>query len=205
MERGVRVTGAGRAAGPRDQCVLTVGAEVRRATAAAALAGCTEVVQRMREVFHAAGVPDAALATSAVSLNPVHDQYPTVAGFQAALQLTATTQDLAAAGALLAEVVSAGGDDARVHEVSFRHSDPAALVVRARDAAWADALARATQLADLAGRALGEVVSIDESHDRPPPPGPLRAMAAPEAGGAVPLDAGAGSVVVTLAVGWALR
>jgi len=204
MERGIWVTGAGRAGGPRDECVLTVGAEVRRPSAAAALAACSEVVERMRWVLREAGVPERSLATSAVSLSPVYDQYPTVAGFQAALQLTATTDDLAAASSLLAELVTAGGDDARVHDISFRHSDPAALVARARDAAWADALARATQLASLAGRELGEVVSIDETVDRPAPPGPLRAMAAPEAA-AVPLDAGEGSVVVSLTVGWALR
>lgn len=205
MERGIRVTGAGQASGPRDQCVLTVGAEVRRPGAAAALAACTAVVQRMREVLRAAGLAEPAVATSAVSLTPVYDQYPTVAGFQAGLQLTATTDDLAAVGGLLADLVTAGGDEARVHDVSFRHRDPAALVARAREAAWTDALARASQLAALAGRELGEVVLIDEAHDRPHPPVPLRAMAAPEAGGGVPLDAGEGSVLVSLTVGWALR
>jgi hypothetical protein len=205
MERGIRVTGAGQASGPRDECVLTVGAEVRRPGAAAALAACTEVVRRMRAVFDAAGLPESALATSSVSLNPVYDQYPTVAGFQAGLQLTATTEDLATVGGLLADLVTAGGDEARVHEVTFRHRDPAALVARAREAAWADALARASQLAALAGRELGEVVLIDEAGAHPHPPGPLRAMAAADAGGGVPLDAGEGSVLVSLTVGWALR
>jgi hypothetical protein len=205
VERGIWVTGSGRAAGPRDECVLTVGAEVRRPGAAAALAACSEVVERMRAVLLAAGLAEQQLATSAVTLNPIYDQYPTVAGFQAALQVTATTRDLAGAGRLLADLVTAGGDEARVHDIAFRHSDPAALLVRARALAWSDALASATQLAGLAGRELGEVVAIDETVGRPTPPRPMRAMAAADAGGGVPLDAGEGSVQVSLTVGWALR
>jgi hypothetical protein len=207
MDKGIWVTGSGTAVGPRDECVLTVGAEVRAATAADALDGCAQALDRMRDVLLGAGVPAAALATAAVSLTPVHDPYPTVAGFQAAVQLTARTGDLEAVGTLLGAVVAAGGEAARVHDVAYRHSDPSGLVAMARQAAWADAQARATQLAELAGRALGEVLSIDETVARPRPPGPMRmaamAEAAPAAG--MTLDAGEGSVVVSLTVGWALR
>jgi uncharacterized protein YggE len=206
MDRGLWVTGSGTATGPRDECTITVGSDVRRPTAAAALAGSAEVVDRMRRAFVDAGVPESALSTSAVSLNPVYDDYPTVAGFVAAVQLTARTRDIGAVGGLLTTLVTAGGDAARVHEVSFAHSDPSALQARARAAAWADAADRAAQLAALAGRELGDVVAVDETGGRSRPPGPLR-MAAMEAGpgGGVPIDAGEGSVVVSLTVGWSLR
>lgn len=207
MDKGIWVTGSGTAAGARDECVITVGSEVRRPSAAAALADSAAGLDQMRAVFLAAGIPDSALATSGVSLSPVYDQYPTVAGFQAAVQLTAQTRDIAAAGQLLTALVTAGGDAARVHDVSFRHSDASSLLARARDAAWADAQARALQLAGLAGRELGEVLSIEEVDGRSRPPGPMRmaAMADSGAGGGVSLDAGEGSVVVTLAVGWSVR
>jgi len=207
MDKGIWVTGSGTASGPPDECVLTVGSEVRRPSAADALAASAESLERMRAVLLGRGIPATALATSAVTLNPVYDDYPTVAGFQAAVQLTATTRDLAVAGELLSEVVTAGGDAARVHDVSFRHSDPSGLMVRAREAAWADALARASQLADLSGRVLGEVVAIDETVGRPRPPGPLRmaAMVESDAAGTMSLDAGEGSIVVTLTVAWSLR
>jgi uncharacterized protein YggE len=94
-----------------------------------------------------------------------------------------------------------------VHDVSFRHSDPSGLFAGARDAAWADALARASQLAALAGRELGDVLAIDETVGHPRPPGPMRMAAAPESdmAGRVSLDAGEGAVVVSLTVGWSLR
>lgn len=207
MEKGIWVTGSGTATGVRDECVITVGSEVRRPSAAGALAASAESLEQMRGVLVGAGVPVPALSTSAVSLTPVYDTYPTVAGFQAAVQLTATTRDIEAAGALLSAVVEAGGDAARVHDVAFRHSDPSGLMVRAREAAWADALGRASQLAGLAGRELGEVLAVDETVGRPRPPGPMRmaAMAESDAPGRMSLDAGEGSVVVSLTVGWSLR
>jgi uncharacterized protein YggE len=193
--------------GTRDECVITVGSEVRRPSAAGALAASSESLEEMRAVLLASGLSASALATSAVSLIPVYDDYPTVAGFQAAVQLTATTSDIEAAGELLSAVVEAGGNSARVHDVSFRHSDPTGLMVRARDAAWADALARASQLAELAGRELGEVLAIDETVGRPRPPGPMRMAATAESdmAGKMSLDAGEGAVVVSLTVGWSLR
>ena len=207
MDKGIWVTGSGTAMGTRDECVITVGSEVRRPSAAGALAASSESLEEMRAVLLASGLSASALATSAVSLNPVYDEYPTVAGFQAAVQLTATTSDIEAAGELLSAVVEAGGNSARVHDVSFRHSDPTGLMVRARDAAWADALARASQLAELAGRELGEVLAIDETVGRPRPPGPMRMAATAESdmAGKMSLDAGEGAVVVSLTVGWSLR
>lgn len=206
MDKGIWVTGSGQATGARDECVLTVGSQVREPSAAAALAASSQSLEQMRGVLLGAGLAPSALATSAVSLNPVYDDFPTVAGFSAEVRLTATTRDIAAVGQLLSSVVHAGGDAARVHDVSFRHGDASGLMAAARTAAWADARARARQLAELAGRELGDVLAIDETVARPRPPGPMR-VAAAESGvaGAMSLDAGEGVVVVTLTAGWSLR
>jgi uncharacterized protein YggE len=207
MDKGVWVTGSGTAMGARDECVITVGSEVRRPSAAGALAASAESLAQMRTVLRGSGLAESALSTSAVSLTPVYDAYPTVAGFQAAVQLTATTGDIDSAGELLTAVVAAGGDAARVHAVTFRHSDASGLMGRARDAAWADALGRASQLAGLAGRELGDVLAIDETVGSPRPPGPMRmaAVAESDMAGKMSLDAGEGAVVVSLTVGWSLR
>ena len=82
MDKGIWVTGSGTAMGARDECVITVGSEVRRPSAAGALASSAESLEQMRAVLLASGLTESALATSAVSLNPVYDEYPTVAGFQ---------------------------------------------------------------------------------------------------------------------------
>jgi hypothetical protein len=160
----------------------------------------------MRQVALSAGLTTADLTTSQVSLNPVYDQYPVVAGFTAALSLQVRTRDLGTAGQLLGQLVAVCGDDARLHSVTFGQSAPSDLLVRARDAAWADALGRATQLAGLAGRELGEVLSITESvAEGPRPRGGVAMMRAAAPGPEVSLDGGEGEVTVSLTVGWALR
>ena len=80
-------------------------------------------------------------------------------------------------------------------------------LMKARDAAWADAETRAAQLAGLAGRELGEVLAIEEVVESHRPPRPMRmAMSAEMASDArMTLDAGEGAVVVTLDVSWSLR
>jgi hypothetical protein len=205
VDKGIWVRGTGTAAGPRDQCVITLGAEVRRPTASEALAGAATAVEHIRAALIAGGVGTSELASAGATLAPVYDDYPTVAGFTASVRLTFRTDDIAAVGGLLAAAVEAGGDAARLHEVSFQHADASALVALARERAWIDALARATQLAGLAGRGLGEVLAIDETGGRPPGPRRVAVMAEAASSGAVPLDAGEGSVEVALTVGWALR
>lgn len=205
MATGIRVTGSGRASGPRDECVITVGAEVQSATAPEALARSAAALATMREAVLGTGIPPSALATSAVSLNPVYADYPTVAGFSAAVRLTVTTRDLAGVGDLLSAVVAAGRDAARLHEVTYRHSDTTGLASAARHAAWDDALARATALAALSGRTLGDVLSIEEAGG-----GAVRVAAAPRiamemADSAPTLDAGEERVTVALTVRWSLR
>src|SRR4051794_18383387 len=120
--KGITVTGAGRAAGARDECSITVGAEVRAGTAPQALQRCAESMQRMRSALLAGGLPVPSLSTPAVSLTPVYEESPTVAGFSGAVQLSATTQELRKVGELLSAVVTAGGDAARLHDVTYRNS-----------------------------------------------------------------------------------
>jgi uncharacterized protein YggE len=206
VDKGIWVTGSGSAGGPRDECSITVGAEVRRATADGALQAVAEAIAALRAVLEQAAIPAGAIATSAVSLNPVYEQYPTVAGYQAAIQLTARTADLDGVGPLLTALVVAGGDAARISEVAYRHRDATGLLRTAREAAWADAVAKASQLAALAGRELGDVLAIDETVGAARPPMPVRMAAAADAGSPrLALDAGEGAVTVTLTVGWSMR
>lgn len=205
VDKGIWVSGTGVAHGPRDECVIGAGVEVRRGNAVAVLADSAAALEAMREVALGSVAGPADLETSAVSLNPVYDNYPTLAGFTAAISLRLRTKDIDGVGQLLGRLVAAGGDEARLHEVSFGHADPAALITAARDAAWADALAKGRQLAGLAGRELGEVLAIAEySGSEPPRPRGRMMMAMADAGGPS-LDAGEGQVSVTLSVGWALR
>ena len=157
---GVLVTGNGAAAAAPDVAVLDLGAEARAATAGGALDAVSQAVSAMRAALLGAGVAERDLATAALSLSPYYDAHPVVAGYQAALALKVRSRSVEQVGALVVAAASAAGDAARVRGISFEHSDPHALAAAARALALADARAKAEQLAELAGRALGEPLSV---------------------------------------------
>ena len=203
MGRSVTVTGRGRASAAYDEAMLRLAATARAANPSDATARATYSMAAMREAVLAGGAEAERLTTTHVSLNPVHDPWPTVVGYEATLGLSIRLADLTRVGSLLVAAVDAGGDGARVDGISFSHSDPAALERAARDAAYADALSKAEQYAELAGQTLGEVRHISEAVAHVPfGKRPMMAMA--DAAGAPPIDGGEGSVDAVLTVSWAL-
>jgi uncharacterized protein YggE len=77
------------------------------------------------------------------------------------------------------------------------------VTARAREAAWAEALATARHFASLAGARLGKVVSIAQ---QPGSPAPIPMARIQRAAAAEPLtvEAGESSVSATVAVVWEL-
>ena len=115
-------------------------------------------------------------------------------------QVTARVRDIDQLGAVLDALVSAGATN--IDGPSFDIADPEQLLGEARDAAVADALARARRYAAAAGVELGEILSIEEASSFVPPPRPMmraEAMAAdvPIAPGQTELSA---SVTVVFAI-----
>lgn len=204
MGRSVTVTGRGRASAAYDLAVLRLAASARAASPSDATARATYAMSAMREAVLSAGVDAAQLATTTVSLSPVHDPWPTVTGYEASLGLAVRVTELGTVGTLLVAAIDAGGDNARVDGIAFSHVDAAGLERQARDLAYADALDKAQQYAGLAGQVLGEVRHMVEAEvgGGVMPKGVMMAAAAP--GGGVPVDAGEGAVTSVLTVTWAL-
>jgi uncharacterized protein YggE len=161
-------------------------------------------MQAMREAVVRSGANEHTLQTTSVSLNPVHDPWPTVVAYEASLSLAVRLTDLEHVGSILVAAVQAGGDGARVDGIAFSHDDAAGLESAARDAAYANARAKAEQYAGLAGQSLGEVRHIVEAEmGSGIAPRRMMAMAA-ESGGGMPVDGGEGTVSAVVTVTWAL-
>jgi len=203
MGRSVTVTGLGRATAAYDEATLRLAAAARATNPSDATARATYAMSSMREAVLSGGVDPGDLTTTNVSLNPVHDPWPTVVAYEASLGLAVRLPDLTRVGSLLVAAIDAGGDGARVDGISFSHHDAAALERSARDAAFADARSKAEQYAGLAGQALGEVRHVVEGGG-----GGVRrlgkGLALAADSGAVPVDAGEGTVTATVSVTWAL-
>jgi uncharacterized protein YggE len=159
--RTVSVTGHGEARVVPDSAVVRVAAVHRADGVADALDGADSAA---RQVIATAGefTSQERIATSSVQIWSDHDQQGNPAGFRARHALTVRCDDVVAAGGLLSALADNVGDRLEIDGVSLEVADQAAGLWAAREAAYADAVERATHLAMLAGAELGEPQEVVE-------------------------------------------
>jgi uncharacterized protein YggE len=199
MSDRIDVSGTGTAQARPDRLVARLGAEGIGPDVAAALAAGETAARAMAEAARSGGVPDADLRTEDMSVGQHHDQQGQPNGYRAWLGLSVTLRDVDGSGAVLGDVLAAGGDAARLMGVSLAVSDPSAALEEARAGAVADARAQAEHLASLAGRALGDVRRISTVAE-PGMPRPIAMAAKGVRAAAMPVEAGEASVTVSLQV-----
>ena len=201
---GVVVTGSGIAGAPPDVVRVALAAEAAADTVSDAMTQATVGLARMRSVMSDAGIPSSDLRTTDTSVHVDHG--PRGDGpqrFVARLGLTVVVREVGAAGSIVQNALEEAGDTARLSSLSFAHSDPSALLTTARQAAFADALAKAQQFAALAGRELGVVVAVDDTAPGGPIPLPRRMTAAPLAAAEFDVEGGQQEVSASVVVRWA--
>jgi uncharacterized protein len=159
--RTVTVTGQGEARVAPDSAVVRVAAVHRADGVAAALQGADSAARQVIETAGQFTTPER-VSTSSVQIWSDHDQQGNPDGFRARHALTVRCADVSAAGGLLTALAEGVGDRLEVEGVSLEVADQAAGLRAAREAAYADAVDRATQLATLAGAELGEPQDVVE-------------------------------------------
>jgi len=202
------VIGTGEASARPDVAVISAGVVAQAETARGALAENTQAMNRVFEQLRAAGLPPEDLQTAQFAVTPLYEsrqpdpqttQPPRIVGYQVSNQVSARVRDIDRLGATLDALVGAGANS--IDGLVFDLADPKQVLGEARDAAVADALAKAKRYAAAAGVQLGAIISIEEGGGYPPPRPMMRAeaMAAdvPIAPGQTELSA---SVTITFAL-----
>jgi uncharacterized protein YggE len=186
--RRIVVTGTGEVRARPDIAVISAGVIVQGETASVALAENSRAMGAVLQQLRTSGLADDDVQTSQFSVTPVYEMQPPerettapprIVGYQVSNQVTARVREIDRLGLVLDALVSAGATN--IDGPSFDIADPEQLLGEARDAAVADALARARRYAAAAGVELGEIVSIEETGSFAPPPRPMmraEAMAA---------------------------
>jgi uncharacterized protein YggE len=161
-----------------------------------------------------AGATAEEIRTSNFSIYPQQDysqqqqgKLPRVIGYQVSNSITVTRKQVADAGRLLQTAIAAGVNQSS--GLNFFVSDPARGRDQGLTLAFADARAKASLLAQAAGRNLGPAMSISEGGSSPmPPPRPMmsRVMAAQAVvAETVPVESGSSDLSFTVSVVFALR
>lgn len=206
---GVTVNGLGRVTGKPDVLRATVGVSVTRPTVQGALDAANAAADALLEALRNQGISSEDVGTRDFGVSPEfsypENNLPQVTGYTVRNTVEAKLRDLGRVGEVLTAAVQAGGDAARVEGIGFMLEDNAALLQQARDAAFADARAKAEQYARLADRSLGGLLSVSEVTAVPPPiPFEGRAGVEDAQTAPVPVAPGQQEVTVTVTTRWTL-
>lgn len=208
----VSVTGTSRVNTTPDRFSFNVSVQTISPTVEEAVNENNSKVAAVIAALKNAGAKSEEIQTSNFSIYPQQDysqqqqgKLPRLLGYQVSNSITVTKKEIASAGKLLQAAIGAGVNQSS--GLSFSVSDPA----RGRDeglrAAFADARAKATLLAQAAGRTLGPAMAITEGGASTPQPRPMmgaRVMAA-QVTSEVPVESGSEELAFTVSVVFAMR
>jgi uncharacterized protein YggE len=201
--RTLTMTGQGEAAGIPDTVRISAGATAQAATAAAALTQSNARMTRILAALEKMGVAARQVQTSQFSVAPHYDNdakgVERLSGYDVTNQVTVTLHAVDKLGTVLDALVAAGAN--RMEGIQFSIRDSAALLTKARQAAVADATAKAKIYAKAAGVTLGPILSLSENGNENPRPVMMMARMSK----AVPIAAGEESLHASVTIVWEIR
>jgi hypothetical protein len=210
----ISIEGRGEVAAAPDMAMVTSGVTTQGATAREALDANTAAMAELIAALKGTGIEARDIQTSGFSVNPNYvysedrdaNGYtlpPKINGYQVSNTVTVKVRQLDTLGTILDQSVTVGANT--VNGVSFSVADPSELYNKAREAAFADAQAKAKLYASAAGSALDEIVSISETQGfNDPQPYPMYARAEMADSAKVPVEAGELSFAINVSVQWEL-
>jgi uncharacterized protein YggE len=202
-ERSITVTGEGKITVKPDTASLSLGVQVIATTATEALGRANASAASLIASLKAAGIVDADVATSGLSIYPQHNSKNAISGYQASNNVTITVREIGRTGQLIDAASAAAGDNITVGGVSFYVDDTEGLIGAARADAVHNARKRAGEYAAAAGATVGSVIQISESRIGGPVGPVFRAasMSKFSAGGSpAPIEAGTQDLEVSVTV-----
>jgi uncharacterized protein YggE len=202
--RTITVTGTGVAYGSPDVATATVGVQTRNTDPGQAMEQNTERMEAVIAAVRALGIAANDIQTTNFSIYAQQDYDPATGQPRETItyvvenSINITVRDVAKLGDVLSGAVEAGANS--IYGVSFSVADPDALEAQAREQAFADARARADQLAELAGVSIDTVLNVSETLGSVPQPIYGARDMAVGMGGAAAVPVQTGQIQVNLSV-----
>jgi uncharacterized protein len=209
---GIWVTGEGKTTAVPDVATLSLGVEAQQSTVAQAQSEAAAAMNAIVDALKSAGVAERDIQTQQYYITPVWTYNrdtgeQTLIGYRVTNAVTAKIRRVADTGDIIADVVTAGGDLTTISGISFTVDDPSPYQKTAREAAMANALAKARQLADASDVSLGDPTYIVETGGSPPiktVPVPA-APEAPPSPAPPPISPGEATITVNVQVAYSIR
>ncbi|HAZ32097.1 MAG TPA: SIMPL domain-containing protein, partial [Dehalococcoidia bacterium] len=154
QQRGIWVSGQGKVSVTPDIAVLTLGIEARADTVSEAMSQAAAAMEAVIAALDAHGVAEKDIQTFHFSISQAWEWdrmtgERKLTGYQVNNMVSARIRALDEVGLIIDAVAEAGGDLIRIHGIGFTVEDPTPYHYEAREKAFADAKAKAEQLAGL--------------------------------------------------------
>ena len=198
------VVGSGKVTVIPDMATIQLGVLVEKKSAKEAREAGAKAMTNVIAAIRALGIADVDITTATVSLGPVYDYTTTntqkIRGYQLSNMVSVTVRDLDKVADVLDDSVTSGAT--AVNGITFDVADRTAAESKAREAAMADAKAKATTLSTAAGVSITGVASISESVSTPMWYGRDYAAVAGAAEAPTPVMPGSTDVTITVNVSY---
>lgn len=206
----ISVSGTGKSTLVPDRFVFTLGVQTVANTVDEAVNENNRRTAAVIAALRKAGAEERNIQTSNFNIWPQQDyqegRLPRILGYQVSNQITVRSTKIGDAGRLLGVAINAGVNTSS--GLTFEVSDPARGREQGLRAAYEDARAKATLLAQAAGRSIGRAITISEGLQaqpiHPPMMGRVMSMEA-KAVSDVPVEAGSQELSYTVSVVFELR
>jgi uncharacterized protein YggE len=167
LPRTITVVGEGQVSAPPDTAQVYIGVQVSEVDPKTATEKAAQDMNALLAALKGEGIAEKDIQTSYYSVyvdRPYGPQGPTdEAIYQVSNNVQVTIRDLDKVTDILGVAIEAGANN--INSVDFRLADTSKLQTEARAKAVENAQAKAQELAELNGVAVGEVVSISEVVD----------------------------------------
>ena len=176
-------------------------------TSAEALSKASAGAAKVRAALKAKKIESKDIKTTSISVYPEYnytqDKGSVQIGYRATQSFEVIVRNAASAGAVVDDVVVAGGDNVQIQGATPFVLDSAKATASARTAAVANARAKATSYASLLKVKLGKVTYLVENSS-PVSYAPIMGVAKAADTGATEIDLGKQDVTVSITIRWSL-
>lgn len=171
---GLWVIGEGKVTAVPDITLLRLGIEAEANSVAEAQREAAEAMDKVVKVLKNSGVSEKDTQTQRFSIYPVRrwldeENREEIGGYRVTNMVVAKIREIDKTGTIIDAVAEAGGDLTRIENISFTIDDPTPYYNEAREKAIEDAMAKAGQMAGVAGIKLGKLLCISEGTAYVPP------------------------------------
>ena len=208
LHRVISISGQGEVRAVPDLAIITIGVTTQGQTAREALDGNTKSMNALFDMLKKTGIAVRDIATSNFSVGPRYDygnntQPPKLVGYDVNNMVTVTVRKIDDLGELLDVAVSSGSNT--INGISFSVAKPEAMLDEARTLAVADARRKAEIYATAGGFKLGDIVSLTEGVNAPPPIAYMTKAASAEGASDVPIAQGEQSLTVDVSITYEIK